>query len=72
MTLDEWVSAVCAELGVDAPQATSVLDFARDVAHGVGRPAAPLTALIVGLAATTPAELPALMDRVRALLPTPA
>jgi hypothetical protein len=69
MTLDEWVTAVCAELGIEAPDARTVLDFARDVAHRVDRPAAPLTSLLVGLAARSTDELPALMERVRALLP---
>lgn len=69
MTLDEWVAAVCSELDIEAPDTTVVLDFARDVAHGVDRPAAPLTALLVGLAARSTSELPAVMTRVRALLP---
>ena len=30
---------------------TSLLDLARDAAHGVARPAAPLTTFLVGLAA---------------------
>lgn len=55
-TLEEWTAAVCRELDitdlVDADAATTlVLDLARDVAHGVARPAAPLTAFLVGLAA---------------------
>jgi hypothetical protein len=51
-----------------------VLDLARDVAHRVDRPAAPLTALLIGLAAKDTDDLPAVMERVRALLPpdTPA
>lgn len=69
MTLDEWVTAVCDELGIEAPDARMVLDFARDVAHGVDRPAAPLTSLLVGLAASSSADLPALMERVRGLIP---
>jgi Domain of unknown function (DUF6457) len=51
-TLEEWTAAVCAELGIDAAVDRSlVLDLARDVAHGVARPAAPLTTYLVGLAA---------------------
>ena len=52
-TLDEWAAAVCAELGLDpaALDARLVLDLARDVAHGVARPAAPLTAYLLGVAA---------------------
>ncbi|MGX5696658.1 DUF6457 domain-containing protein [Agromyces soli] len=51
--LDDWLAAVAAELGVDpgAVSIPAVLDLARDVAHGVARPAAPLTAFVVGLAA---------------------
>lgn len=51
--LDEWTRAACAELGLtpDDVDIALVLDLARDVAHGVARPAAPLTAFLVGLAA---------------------
>ena len=52
-TLDEWAAAVCGELGLDpaALDPRLVLDLARDVAHGVARPAAPLTAYLLGVAA---------------------
>lgn len=52
-TLEEWTAAVLAELGLAAGSVDHdlVLDLARDVAHGVARPAAPLTAYLVGLAA---------------------
>ncbi|GAA2474835.1 NTP transferase domain-containing protein [Streptomyces gobitricini] len=50
--LDEWITAVKAELGVDLDVDTGVLlDLARDAAHGVARPAAPLTTFLVGYAA---------------------
>jgi hypothetical protein len=51
--LDDWVQATCTELGVDPGDVDRdlILDVARDVAHGVARPAAPLTAYIIGLAA---------------------
>jgi hypothetical protein len=71
MTLEEWVTAVCAELAVSEPDTSIVLDLARDVAHAVGRPAAPLTSLIVGLAAHSAADLPEVIARVRGLLPEP-
>lgn len=48
--LEDWTEAVCAALGVDAPDQALVLDVARDVAHGVARPAAPLTAYLLGVA----------------------
>ena len=51
-TLDQWTQAACAELGLVPEQvpARIVLDLARDVAHQVDRPAAPLTAFLLGLA----------------------
>lgn len=50
--LDEWISAVKDELGIDLDVDISVLlDLARDAAHGVARPAAPLTTFLVGYAA---------------------
>lgn len=50
--LDEWISAVKDELGLDLDVDTGVLlDLARDAAHGVARPAAPLTTFLVGYAA---------------------
>lgn len=50
--LDEWISAVKAELGIDLDVDTgALLDLARDAAHGVARPAAPLTTFLVGYAA---------------------
>jgi hypothetical protein len=51
--LDAWTVALSEELGLspdDLPIAV-VLDLARDVANGVARPAAPLSAFAVGLAA---------------------
>ncbi|MFF4555199.1 NTP transferase domain-containing protein [Streptomyces sp. NPDC001422] len=50
--LDEWISAVKDELGIDLDVDTGVLlDLARDAAHAVARPAAPLTTFLVGYAA---------------------
>jgi hypothetical protein len=50
--LEDWTVAVCTELGIDQAVADvgTVLDLARDVAHQVARPAAPLTAYLVGVA----------------------
>jgi hypothetical protein len=49
--LDDWATAVAMELGLTATIDRSlVLDLARDVAHGVARPAAPLTTYLVGVA----------------------
>ncbi|ARP71120.1 molybdenum cofactor guanylyltransferase [Streptomyces pluripotens] len=50
--LDEWISAVKDELGITLDVDTGMLlDLARDAAHGVARPAAPLTTFLVGYAA---------------------
>ena len=51
--LDEWLAALAARLGLDADLVPTglLLDVARDVAHNVARPAAPLSLFLVGLAA---------------------
>ncbi|MFI9050483.1 NTP transferase domain-containing protein [Streptomyces sp. NPDC053427] len=50
--LDEWITAVKAELDIDLDVDTAtLLDLARDAAHGVARPAAPLTTFLIGYAA---------------------
>ena len=51
-TLDRWLAALATELGIDPASVPvgAVLDLARDVAHGVARPAAPLSTFVVGLA----------------------
>jgi hypothetical protein len=50
--LDAWTDEVIASLDLDADgfDRDLLLDLTRDVAHGVARPAAPLTAYLVGLA----------------------
>lgn len=52
--LSEWAAALVAELDLPAGvevDISLVLDLARDAAHGVARPAAPLTTFLVGYAA---------------------
>jgi Domain of unknown function (DUF6457) len=51
--LDDWVATLCQDLGVDPkdPDVSEILDLARDAAHTVARPAAPLTTFVVGYAA---------------------
>lgn len=51
-TLDEWVERVRAEFDL-APveyDRDTVLEVAKHAAHGVARPAAPLTAYLLGVA----------------------
>lgn len=54
MTLQEWLAALGEELelegSVSEDDLHTVLDLARDAAHHVQRPAAPLTAYLVGVA----------------------
>lgn len=68
-TLDEWARAACGELGLDpaALDAQLVLDLARDVAHGVARPAAPLTAYLLGVAVGQGQPLAGSAARIRRL-----
>ncbi|QNE34941.1 DUF6457 domain-containing protein [Leifsonia shinshuensis] len=50
--LDAWAGAAARRLGVslEPGDVSALLDLARDAAHGVTRPAAPLTAYIAGMA----------------------
>jgi len=51
--LDEFLRTTCTALGVDrdAVDQELILHLTKEVAHNVARPAAPLSAFIVGLAA---------------------
>jgi len=54
--LSDWVTAVARELGLEESldgrgTVDMVLDLTADVAHGVSRPGAPVTAFLVGVAA---------------------
>jgi hypothetical protein len=54
--LSEWVTAVAQELGLEGAveggsTVDMVLDLTSDVAHGVSRPGAPVTAFLIGVAA---------------------
>ncbi len=68
-TLDSWTAAVCADLGIEpaAVDLRKILDLARDVAHQVERPAAPVTAFLVGLAIGAGSPADEAMRRVLAL-----
>ena len=66
-TLEDWARLVADELGVVQPTTKDVLDLARDVAHGVERPAAPLTAWLAGAAVAAGADPADVAARIRAL-----
>ncbi|GAA3113288.1 hypothetical protein GCM10010466_00430 [Planomonospora alba] len=67
--LEEWTALVCRELGVDPARVDrdALLDLTKDVAHGVARPAAPLTAYILGLAQGAGTAPPDAAERVAGL-----
>ncbi|RCV52740.1 DUF6457 domain-containing protein [Marinitenerispora sediminis] len=54
MTLTEWAHRVCAELElseeIGKADVDRILDLAKDAAHSVARPAAPLTTYLLGIA----------------------
>lgn len=58
--LDSWLIAAADELGLDASEISigALLDLARDVAHDVARPAAPLTTFLLGIAVGRAADDP--------------
>ncbi|HCT75642.1 MAG TPA: hypothetical protein DGG94_16190 [Micromonosporaceae bacterium] len=51
-TLEEFVTAACAELGVPEAEVDTalLLELAREVAHNTVRPAAPVSTYLLGLA----------------------
>jgi hypothetical protein len=68
-TLESWTEAACAELGIDPAvlDTRTVLDIARDAAHQVARPAAPLTAYLLGVAVGRGQPLDEAAERLRDL-----
>jgi hypothetical protein len=73
--LEDWTATVCTALGLDPASVDQklLLDLTKDVAHGVARPAAPLTSFLVGLAAGraggSAADVRAAVATVSALIP---
>lgn len=70
-TLDDWVGALVAELGLPSGvDLAKVLELARDVAHGVERPAAPVTTWLAGMAVAGGADADDVAARIRSLVAT--
>jgi hypothetical protein len=67
--LDRWVEAACGELGLTPAdvETKTLLDVARDVAHRVLRPGAPITAYLMGVAVGRGADPAAVAARISAL-----
>ncbi|MGI9006530.1 MAG: DUF6457 domain-containing protein [Streptosporangiaceae bacterium] len=69
-TLDRWIEAACAELGVEAVLVDQrmILDLARDASHQVDRPAAPVTAFLLGVAVGRGGALGPATEQLTALI----
>ena len=67
--LDSWVDAAVAELGLQPgdKQTRQILDVARDVAHQVLRPGAPVTAYLMGIAVGRGADPADVAERISSL-----
>ena len=72
MTLHDWIDELCDALDLDIEMDEGVvLDVARDAAHAVERPAAPISTFLLGYAAAlaggSPEKLEELAARVTEL-----
>jgi hypothetical protein len=71
--LPRWADGLARDLGIEQVLGVDeVLDLAADAAHGVMRPAAPLTTYLVGVAVGQaggdPARVAEVLERVRAAI----
>ena len=67
MTLHDWIDELCDALDIDAEVDEGlVLDLARDAAHNVERPAAPITTYLLGYAAALHEANPDQLERLAA------
>ena len=68
----EWLEEAARHLGLDPGEATTltreILDLTKDVAHTRSRPAAPLTAFLVGLASGNVDEARTNIDTLKQVL----
>jgi hypothetical protein len=72
VNLHDWIDELCDVLDIEVDVDESlILDLARDAAHNVERPAAPISTFLLGYAAATsngdPVELERLADAARDL-----
>ena len=73
MDRDQWLATLSAQLGtedvvLDDDAVHIVLDLARDAAHEVERPAAPLTTFLIGVAVGRGAALGAVAAQATELI----
>jgi hypothetical protein len=72
--LNAWVARAAVEIGLEASDIPTglVLDLARDVAHQVLRPGAPVTAYLMGVAVGRGADPADVAARLSALAADPS
>jgi uncharacterized protein DUF6457 len=67
VTLHDWIDELCDALDIEAEVDEGlVLDLARDAAHNVERPAAPITTYLLGYAAALHGADPARVEELAA------
>lgn len=67
MTLHDWIDELCDALDIDVEiDEGIVLDLARDAAHAVERPAAPITTYLLGYAAALAGGSPEKVEELAA------
>jgi hypothetical protein len=71
VNLHDWIDELCdvLDIEVDIDEAV-VLDLARDAAHNVERPAAPITTFLLGYAAAASDGDPAELERLAGMATT--
>lgn len=68
MNLHDWIDELCDAFDMDAEvDEALVLDLARDAAHNVERPAAPITTYLLGYAAGLQQANPEEVERLAAV-----
>lgn len=68
MNLHDWVDELCDELDIEVEvDEALVLDLARDAAHHVERPAAPISTFLLGYAAAASGGAPQEVERLAGL-----
>lgn len=67
VTLHDWIDELCDALDIDAEVDEGIiLDLARDAAHSVERPAAPITTYLLGYAAALAGGSPEKIEELAA------
>ena len=67
MNLHDWIDELCDALDVEVDlDEALILDVARDAAHNVARPAAPVTTFLLGYAAAKADGDPDVVERLAA------